>query len=262
MLPIFSSNLPLFEQIDALKQQIRKSPSSAPLRIFYFQLLCVIGEWRKALEQLQVCAQLAPETATMAKAYRETIRCEAFRTEVFGGLRKPFLVGEPSRWLALMVDALEIAVKNSVDAAQSMRAQALDLAPTVAGCIDQQNFDWIADSDTRLGPVCEIFSQGRYYWVPFENVISIRFEEVSDLRDLVWMPCEVTLANGGALLGFMPSRYPLVGNDSDDLMLSRCTRLVSLGGDHVAGRGQRAWTTESSDYAMLQVRQITLVCGG
>ena len=105
-LPSFTSQLSLDEQLKALKDQIRQAPASAPLRVYYFQLLCVLGEWQKALEQLQLCAQLDPSCEPMARAYREAIRCEVLRAEVFAGKKKPFLMGEPAQWLACLIDAL------------------------------------------------------------------------------------------------------------------------------------------------------------
>src|SRR5260221_12390136 len=92
-LPSFTSQLSLDEQLKALKDQIRQAPASVPLRVYYFQLLCVLGEWQKALEQLQLCAQLDPSSEPMARAYREAIRCELLRAAFSPGQKNPFLVG-------------------------------------------------------------------------------------------------------------------------------------------------------------------------
>ncbi|MEW8586643.1 MAG: tetratricopeptide repeat protein, partial [Candidatus Thiodiazotropha sp.] len=42
------------EALQALQQAIRKEPSNVKLRVFLFQLLCVIGAWERALSQLEV----------------------------------------------------------------------------------------------------------------------------------------------------------------------------------------------------------------
>ena len=49
----------------------------------------------KALEQLQLCAQLDPSCEPMARAYREAIRCEVLRAEVFAGKKSPFSWASP-----------------------------------------------------------------------------------------------------------------------------------------------------------------------
>lgn len=255
----FSPQLPISGQLQLLRERIRQSPARAALRIYYFQLLAVLGEWNKALEQLQLCAQLDSGATPMARAYREAIRCEALRSEVFAGRRRPFLVGEPAGWLVRLIDALRQAGRGNTEAAQALRAMALDDAPVVPGSIDGRAFEWLADSDARLGPVCEFIANGNYYWLPFDTIQRIGFEPVQDLRDLVWQPCEVALRVGGTLQGFMPTRYPLEENDDDGLKLARRTEWRDIGAGHVAGHGQRTWVTDLDDFPMLQVRSITLV---
>src|SRR6266436_1720722 len=44
----------LDEALTQLKQDVRRQPADARLRIFLFQLLCVSGEWDRALTQLSV----------------------------------------------------------------------------------------------------------------------------------------------------------------------------------------------------------------
>lgn len=254
----FSLQHPISGQLQLLRERICQSPVRASLRVYYFQLLAVLGEWSKALEQLQLCAQLDSGATPMARAYREAIRCEALRAEVFAGRRRPFLVGEPAEWLVCLIDALRQVGCGNSEAAQVLRARALADAPVIPGCIDGQAFEWLADSDTRLGPVCELIANGNYYWLPFDTIQRIGFEPVQDLRDLVWQPCEVVLCAGGVLQGFMPTRYPLAGNDDDGLKLARRTEWSDIGAGHVAGHGQRTWVTDLDDFPMLQVRSITL----
>ncbi len=76
---LFDSHLPLAQQFDQVKEAIRSDPSKPSLRTFYFQLLAVLGDWTKALAQLQVCAQLDPKALPMAQAYREAMRCQTLR---------------------------------------------------------------------------------------------------------------------------------------------------------------------------------------
>lgn len=254
--PSFNSQRPLAEQLVELKDAIRAQPAKATLRIYYFQLLCVLGEWQKAIDQLQVCAQLDPAAAPMARAYREAISCEVLRGEVFAGRKTPHILGEPTTWLGYLTDALSKSAAGNMDDAARLRSQAFDLAPPSAGEIDGTPFAWIADADNRLGPVCEFLANGCYYWLPFEAIKSIGFEKPQDLRDLAWQACEVTLCNGGSLAGFIPSRYPLQSGDTDEIKLARQTQWESLNQEHFAGRGQRLWATDQAEYALLDVRQV------
>lgn len=92
---LFDSHSPLDVQLSRVRDAIREEPARASLRTFYFQLLAVLGDWNKALAQLQVCAQLDPKAVPMAQAYREAMRCELLRSEVFEGRRTPYILGEP-----------------------------------------------------------------------------------------------------------------------------------------------------------------------
>ena len=69
-------------------------------------------------------------------------------------------------------------------------------------------FNWIADADSRLGPVLEAIINGRYYWVPIQQIRAINITQAADLRDLVWLPAEFTWINGGQAFGLIPTRYP------------------------------------------------------
>ncbi|MBU1354453.1 MAG: virulence protein SciE type [Gammaproteobacteria bacterium] len=252
----FDSKESLDVQLNHVKDAIRAEPSNASLRTFYFQLLAVVSDWNKALAQLQVCAQLDPKALPMAHAYREAMRCELLRSEVFEGRRTPFIVGEPPEWLSYMVDALKAQADTTQEGAFDLRTRALDMAPAISGTLNGEPFGWLSDSDSRLGPVFELYSNGCYYWVPFSAIRSIALEKPQDLRDVVWQPAELTLVNEGTLQGVVPARYPAHADDDDGLRLARRTEWSEIGGDHVAGRGQKVLITEQGDHALLDVRTV------
>ena len=55
----------------ALQDQIRKDPSNSKLRIFLFQLLSVLGDWKRAITQLKLSGEMNSEAVTMAQMYRD-----------------------------------------------------------------------------------------------------------------------------------------------------------------------------------------------
>src|SRR5574338_101670 len=155
------------------------------LRVFLFQLLCVLGQWERAQTQLELCAQMDPAALAMRDMYRDAILCERVRSDVFLGIRSPMLFGEPEGWIALLIESLIRAGRGEAGAAEKLRSDAFEQAPTTAGTLDDQPFDWIADADMRLGPVLEAIVNGRYYWIPFSRLSRIDIEEPTDLRDSV-----------------------------------------------------------------------------
>src|ERR1041384_6684607 len=185
----------LEEGLTALQSEIRNKPEDTRLRIFLFQLNCVLGRLDKALTQLQVIASLNAETMLLAQIFRPVITCEMLRREVFAGKRTPIIFGEPMEWLGSLVQAGELVAKGEFEAAADSRAKAFDAAPASAGKMNGEPFEWIADADSRLGPVVEAIIEGKYYWVPFCRIQKVEMPKPSDLRDLVWMPAQFTWTN-------------------------------------------------------------------
>jgi len=227
--------------------------------VFLFQLLAVLGRWEKAMTQLNVLGELDSSTLPMVRTYRETLRCEALRAQVFAGQRSPLIFGDPVQWLALLFEALRLTAAGHHAQAQTIRQQAFEAAPATPGALDGQPFVWIADADTRLGPVVEAIINGRYYWVPFQRIRAIQLEAPADLRDLVWMPAQFIWRNGGETVGFIPSRYPDSEASSDPaIQLGRKTEWQEYEGDAFLGLGQRLLATDGGECPLLEIRSITL----
>ncbi len=246
--------------LEDLQDQVRKRPADAPLRIFLFQLLCVLGQWERALTQLNLAAELDAGALAMAQMYREAIRCELLRAEVFAGKKSPMILGEPEHWLALLIESL---LTPDASHSENLRGQAFELAPASAGTLDGQPFEWLADADMRLGPVCEAVINGRYYWVPFERLSQIALEAPTDLRDFVWLPVNFQFANGGTSVGVVPTRYP--GSESaldSQLRLARKTTWEARAPEVFHGLGQRILTTDTGDHPLLDIRSIRFGASG
>jgi len=252
----------LDEALKALQNQIRKNPADAKLRVFLFQLLCVVGDWDRALTQLNVATEMDPSHVVMGHVYRPALSCEALRAEIFAGSRSPLVFGEPDEWVGWMVQANAMGAEGHFEASQELRGRALDAAPATEGQINGQPFQWIADTDSRLGPLLEAIINGRYFWVPFTAIRQIVMEEPADLRDLVWLPAQFTWANGGTAFGLIPARYP-GSEESDDpgIRLARKTEWVAREGELYLGLGQRVLATDEGDHPLLQIREITLGTG-
>ena len=254
------------ENLDgALKQlqnQVRNDPSNVKHRIFLFQLLSVLGQWDRALTQLNVAGEMDASTLAMVQMYRQALQSEAFREQVFKGARAPLIFGEPEQWIALIINALKLTADGNYAQSQDLRAQAFESAPTTSGTIDDNVFEWIADADTRLGPFLEAVVNGNYYWIPFHRIKSITFDAPEDLRDIVWMPAYFTWANGGETVGLVPTRYP-GSQDNEDvkIRLSKKTDWVDYASDVFVGLGQRMFATDGGEYPIMDVREIKLNTG-
>ncbi|MEP1961407.1 type VI secretion system accessory protein TagJ [Tateyamaria sp.] len=243
----------------ALQADIRADAANPALRIFLFQLLSVRGDWKRAIAQLKLSAEMDATATPMAQTYREGIICEVYREKVFTGEKDPLIFGEPAEWIALMVEALKSNAAGNAEQAAETRARAFDLAPSLSGKIDGEPFEWIADADMRLGPLLEVIINGRYFWMPFTSIAKAKFEDPGDLRDAVWTAAEIKLANGGDIVALIPTRYAgTVENGSDSDRLARSTEWVDLGSETFAGVGQRLLTTDLGDTSMMDVRLLEM----
>ena len=243
----------------ALQSEVRKNPGDSKRRIFLFQLLCVLGDWKRAIAQLKLCAELDPSAIPMAQTYREAIICELHREKVFAGEAVPMVMGQPEQWLALLIQAQGHLAEGRVDEAETLRSQAFEAAPETSGEIDGTRFAWIADADMRLGPVLETIINGRYFWVPFAAIRSLSIDTPQDLRDAVWMPAQIKLISEGEMVALIPTRYAgTTAAGSAAEKLARATGWTDAGAGLFTGLGQRLLSTDSIEVALMDTRRIEL----
>lgn len=247
----------LDKALDELTAEIRNKPAKVELRIFLFQLLSVLGQWERAMTQLNVAAEMDADAALLAQVYRSALNCEVFRAGVFEGLRTPLFFGEPLEWVVSLTQIPALLAAGQYAQAVDMRDRAFDAAPAISGQIDGEPFDWIADADERLGPTLEAVVNGKYYWVPFERIARIHFEIPANLRDVVWVSATFTWTNQGEAVGLIPARYPGTETAEDNfLRLGRKTDWQDAGNDFYIGLGQRMLATDQGEYSLLDIREV------
>jgi type VI secretion system protein ImpE len=247
----------LEKALATLKEDIRNHPEKGELRIFLFQLFSVMGQWEKAMTQLNTAAEMDADALLMAQLYRPALNCEVFRDAVFQGTRTPLSFGEPLAWMAWLIQIPGLlAAGKSKDAAE-LRDQAFDAAPAVSGQIDGQAFTWIADADERLGPVLEAIIHGKYYWIPFQRIQAIHIDKPIHLRDVVWVTATFTWTNQGQTTGLIPGRYPGSEKEEDNgFRLGRKTAWRDTGDNLFVGLGQRMLATDQREYSLLDIREV------
>lgn len=213
-----------------------------------------MGNWDRAHSQLEVLASLSDEYKGWTEMLAQALVGEKLRRDVFAGQTTPLILGEPNAWIALLIQAL----KAQTPVAQAgLRREAFEAASAVPVKVNGQDAPWLADADSRLGPVLEGIMEGKYYWIPLERIRRLRIEAPSDLRHLVWSPAEVTWATGGESTLLIPTRYPGSEQVSDDrVRLARLTTWEDLGDGQFRGLGQRLFTAGELDFPLLEIREV------
>ncbi|RZL65875.1 MAG: virulence protein SciE type [Variovorax sp.] len=248
--------------LKALTDDVRARPGDSKHRVFLAQLLCVLGQWERALNQLSVASELDALAVPMKQVYGEAIRCEGVRAEVFAGRRTPMVFGQPDEWLALLIESLLRRGRGDDAVAEDLRQRAFDAAPASAGTIDGAPFEWLADADMRLGPVLEAFVNGKYYWIPFARLAHIKIDPPEDLRDCVWLPAHLQFENGGESLALIPVRYEGSEKSTDGaLQLARKTEWRELQPEVWVGAGQRVLGSDAGDHPFMEIREILFTPG-
>ncbi len=242
--------------LKALQDQIRLEPANPKLRIFLFQLLCVLGQWERAMTQLNVIEEMDPGSMLMTHMCRSALNCEVLRLEIFDGNRTPLVFGEPCEWIGWLIQANMLSAEQKYQEASELREKAYDQAPATGGSINGKPFEWICDADSRLGPMLEAIIDGKYYWVPFSAIAEINIEPPADLRDMVWACATFTWVNEGTSCGMIPVRYPGSHEEEDAVKLARQTGWAEEPGQLYTGLGQRVFATDTNEYPLLEVSQI------
>ncbi|KFK97519.1 MULTISPECIES: type VI secretion system accessory protein TagJ [unclassified Serratia (in: enterobacteria)] len=251
--------------VSALEQSelaVKAAPENADKRAEWVQLLLLYGDWPRARMHLQAWQALAPLAGPTTQQLSENLAAELQREQVFRGDMGPGFVTPPNEWLLLLAEALRAAPQQ----ASELRDRAFDLAVANAGQFSLNgaeessavtHFNWLADADSRLGPVCELFLDGRYYWVPFHDIESIQFQPPQNVVHLIWAHAMVKFRSGKQQVCQIPARYPLTANCDDAHRLGRKTDWQDLSDNgHYAGQGQKSWITDEDECALLTLRQI------
>lgn len=248
----------LEETIESLQLDIKRRPSDIQLRMALFEMLAVSGRWERAFMQLNMAVILDRQLARYAEGIRNLAELERQRSEVFRGNLAPSFIDHRPSWLSSVSTRLVSSVTPDVLAEyEAAYIAAMAAAPARSGRIDGRMFDWIADADSRLGPVMELYLKDNYYWLPMERLKSLRVIPACDVIDLLWLRVECTLMSGTTLSGFMPARYP--GSElaaADDLILGKSVAWTLVGGTMQLGTGIRVLSTEREDTPVTQIREI------
>ena len=240
----------------ALTTAVKAAPANPKLRIFMAQLLCVLGQWERAHTQLNVVADMQSDTGPMREMVGHALRCELLRAAVFDGRRTPMVFGQPDQWLALLIESL-LQAKTDAAQAANLAERAFEAAPASRGQFNGEPFEWIADADSRLGPVLEAMVNGKYYWIPFSRLSKISIDDPSDLRDRVWLAANLTFSNGGEAIAMIPTRYPGSEKSEDgQILMAAKTEWADLGNERFAGLGQRVLVTDTGEHDLLSARLI------
>ncbi len=249
----------LDESIEAALRTVKAAPTDVDARLLLCDLLCFANQLERADRQLDVLVQQDSSLTPGVALYRQLIRAELSRREVFESGRAPEFMGEPLAVLELHLRALIALREGAAGAASESLGQAERLRATVHGECDDASFDDFRDVDDLTASFLEILtSTGKYYWVPWDRLESLDFRTPKHLRDLLWRPAEMVVRGGPDALVYVPVLYPGSHRSQDgDLRLGRKTDWIQTPEGPTVGLGQRTFLVGDADKSILSIQKIT-----
>jgi type VI secretion system protein ImpE len=254
----------LDEAIEAALHRVKAAPTDLDGRLLLCDLLCFDNQLERADRQLDVVVQQDAGMAAGIGLYRQLVRAELARRDVFQSGRPPELMNEITGVFELHMRAAMALREGNVHEAGDCMRQAEPLRPSLQGECDGQTFAELRDLNDLTAPFLEVLtSTGKYYWIPWERIEKLEFRPPKYLRDLIWRQTDMVIREGPEALVYVPVLYPETHRSTDpELRLGRRTDWVETPGGPTTGLGQRTLLVGDVDQAILSIGRISFSPGG
>ncbi|MEQ8768304.1 MAG: type VI secretion system accessory protein TagJ [Planctomycetota bacterium] len=197
----------LQEALAQQTQHVKSHPGDPDARYVLFCLLAFDGQLERSLLQLDVLGHGDQQLGMGSLVYRNLLASEEERRRVFEERAKPVFPPDPPSWLEDRLAALHAASVGAMDAACARLEELGDKGTLVAGRSGGEAFTAIRDGDDLLGPVLEVHAGGRYLWMPFERIRSLKVSKPENLADLIWVPAQLVDTEGDSADVHLPVVY-------------------------------------------------------
>lgn len=244
--------------ITSLNHELKQRPTDVQRRALLAELLCFAGALERADLQLDTLARQHPEVTLGVALFRQLLRAEQARFQWYTEGRVPIFVDGPDEHSRLMMEATLALHEGDREDAAKLAEEAEAKRPRAPGCMGEIHFDDFRDLDDLLGGALEVLtSTGQYYWVPVGRIIQIEFSPPQRLRDLLWRPAHMAVANGPEGEVFIPALYASPNPEHLDprLRLGRATEW-SKEGPPFRGAGQRMLLVGDEAVPVMQIEAL------
>jgi type VI secretion system protein ImpE len=247
----------LDEAVTAAQAAVRKAPTDLNARVLLGELLLFTGNLERADVVLDAASAIDPTTAVVVAEFRQLIRADMARRQLFRDGRIPEMLAEPTETQRLQLAAL-VAMRAGDPAEAARQAEAAEAArPRTPGCHGDAAFDDLRDADDLLAGSFEVLTTtGKYFWIPTERVLTLEFHAPKRPRDLLWRRASMSVADGPDGEVYLPAIYVADDSMTDTLRLGRQTDWRQTNGGPVRGVGQRLFIMGEDAVAMMDLGNI------
>ena len=218
----------LGDAVTAATAAVRQAPTDIGARVLLAELLCFTGNIERADVVLDACADLDPTAALVVAEFRQLLRGETARRQLFKEGRVPEFLGEPTEAQRLALAAVVALRNEAFEEAGKLAAQAEEVRAHPAGSLRGTPFDDMRDADDLLASCFEVITTtGKYFWISPTRVELLELHPMKRPRDLVWRRASMQVAGGPDGDVYLPTLYPPGPGEaaalSDALKLGRAT---------------------------------------
>ena len=202
----------LTEALEAQRAIVTAKPDDVAERLLLCDLLAFTGDRDAVRKQLDRLADGPPDVREYVDEWRALLHADDARH-----------ASQPPDSLADRTLQFELRLRANGDSRWFDAERATDylddadeLAPWVEGHVDGRPFEGWRDADDVLGPMLEVFRRDRFTWVGMEQVRKLRLDEGHELRDILYRPATLWLADGSVQEIFIPGLYAGTANHPED----------------------------------------------
>lgn len=252
----------LDDAIAAANAAVRAAPAEAAPRQLLAELLLFQGNAQRADTLLDALTTMEPAVAVPVAAFRQLLRAEEARRQVWMEGRVPEFLGTPPGHVMRRLEALVALRAGDAAAAASLVEEAEAERPPSAGMLDGVAFDDFRDADDLCAGVLEVLTTtGKYFWIPTERIAEAEFHPPQRARDLFWRRVTMSVRDGPDGDVFVPALYlPYDATQPDPIRLGRATDWTDGGGapvrGPVRGLGQRMFLVGEEGRTVMELASL------
>jgi len=245
----------LDDAIAAASGAVREQPAEVASRVLLAELLLFAGNLERADVILDAASGVDPAAAVVLAEFRQLLRAETARRQLYRDGRVPEFLGEPTPTQRASLAAL-VALRAGDVAAAAREAAALESGrPAAAGRAGETRFDDFRDVDDLLAGTFEVLTTtGKYFWIPTERVQSVTFHAPKRPRDLYLRRATMDVRAGPDGEVYLPVLYADPGGDaSPEQRLGRASDWRELAPELVRGIGQRTFLVGEDAHGIMEL---------
>lgn len=249
--------------IAAATAALRKAPTDLGARVLLAELLAFSGNLERADVILDAASTIDPSSALVVAEFRQLVRADMARRQLFRDGRVPEFLGEPTDTQRLQLAAL-VALRAGDLAEAAQQAEAAEaVRPHSSGKHNATAFDDLRDVDDLLAGSVEVLTTtGKYYWIPTERLISVTLHAPKRPRDLLWRRASMSVDQGPDGDVYIPVVYAGDDTMTEAQRLGRETDWQQAEGGPVRGVGQRVFLVGEDDVAIMELGTLTFTAAG